>query len=355
MRLQTTLIPDQASPRLQLAAGIALSLAAALVAMAVGREPWMREHGIGVLTLAIVAGIAFGNTGYARVASAAEPGVQFARQTLLRVGIVLYGFRVSLADLAQVGAGGAIVDALVLASTFGLAAWFGVRILKLDRETALLVGAGNAICGAAAVMATGPVLRARSEQAAVAVATVVVFGTLAMFAYPALYGFLQAWHPDAVSSHAFGIYTGSTIHEVAQVVAAGRSLGEDGAHAAVVAKMIRVMMLAPFLLILSAVLARRPRGMPSSSDVAPRVVVPWFAFIFIAVIVLHSVAPVGEETLRRIATLDDLLLATAMAALGFTTRFAAIRRAGGRCLALAAVLFAWLTLGGAAINWLVLR
>jgi uncharacterized integral membrane protein (TIGR00698 family) len=245
----------------------------------------------------------------------------------------------------------------VLVSTFGRAAWIGVRVLKLERDTALLIGAGNAICGAAAIMATEPVLRARSEQAAVAVATVVLFGSLAMFSYPVLYRMLQAHWPEAVSAHAFGIYAGSTIHEVAQVMVAGRALGEDAAHAAVVAKMMRVMMLAPFLLLLSALVARTEN---SNADTnadhgASRIVIPWFAFLFIAVIVLHSFLHLPASFMRGISGLDDILLAMAMAALGFMTRIAAMRRAGPRCLALAALLFTWLTVGGAAINCLVLR
>lgn len=338
----------------RLAAGVALSLAVALLAITIGQAGWFRNHGIGVLTLAIIIGIVVGNTIYGRLAPAADAGVQFARQILLRTGIVLYGFRVSTTDLMQVGMGGALVDMLVLSSTFGLAAWVGVRVLKLERDTAMLIGAGSAICGAAAVMATEPVLRARSEQAAIAVATVVLFGTLAMFCYPALYHLVLDWQSTAVSAHAFGIYTGSTIHEVAQVMVAGKALGEDAAHAAVVTKMMRVMMLAPFLLLLSALVVRR-QPQSTLTPGAQRIVIPWFAFFFIIVIVLHSMLPISDMLLQTVTYIDDIFLATAMAALGFTTRVAAMRRAGGKCLVLAAVLFAWLIFGGAAINWIVLR
>jgi len=355
MRAPTLTIRALGNRHCQLAAGIVLSLAVAQAAAAMARFDWFRNHGISVLTLAIMLGIVIGNTVYAHVAPAAADGVQFARQTLLRIGIVLYGFRLSVADLAQVGIGGAVVDAMVLTSTFGLAAWIGVRFLKLERDTALLIGAGNAICGAAAVMATEPVLRARSEQATVAVATVVLFGSVAMFGYPVLYHVVQAWLPDAISAHAFGIYAGSTIHEVAQVVVAGRALGEDAAHAAVVTKMMRVMMLAPFLLSLSVFLVRRTGASIHPGASAQRIVVPWFAFLFIAVILLHSVVPLPSALSADISGIADLLLAMAMAALGFTTSMGAMRRAGGRCLALAAILFCWLTVGGAAINWLVWR
>ncbi|HYD82156.1 MAG TPA: YeiH family protein [Paucimonas sp.] len=342
---------------LRLGAGLLLSAAVASAALGAAQLAWCREHGIGALTLAILFGIVVGNTVYPRLAPVAAPGIQFARQTLLRLGIVLYGFRLSFADLVQVGWAGMAVDVLVLASTFGLAAWVGIRVLKLEPETALLIGAGNAICGAAAIMATEPVVRARSEQAALAVAMVVVFGTLAMISYPALYHVLQACLPGAVTPQAFGIYAGSTVHEVAQVVAIGRTLGEEAAGAAIVAKMMRVMMLAPFLLVLAAYVARRDargRRDPEARR-ERRIAIPWFAFLFIAVIALHSAAPLAALPARTLVAIDDALLATAMAALGCMTQIAGMRRAGAKCLALAAILFAWLVAGGAALNWAVLR
>ena len=172
------------------------------------------------------------------------------------MGVVLYGLRLTLQDIGHVGLAGVAIDALVLSSTFTLAYVIGTRWLKLDRTTALLIGAGSSICGAAAVMATEPVLRARAEQVTVAVATVVVFGTLSIFLYPALYDLNQHWPVIAGGADGFGIYAGSTIHEVAQVVAAAHPIGTHAEDAAVITKMVRVMMLAPFLLLLSGWMAR---------------------------------------------------------------------------------------------------
>ena len=174
----------------------------------------------------------------------------------MQVVIVLYGLRLTTQDMGQMGWTGVVVDALVLCSTFGLACWIGMRWLGLERETAMLIGAGSSICGAAAVLATEPVVKARAEQVTVAVATVVVFRTLSNFLYPVLFQLNQAWGEIPGGAKGFGQYAGSTIHEVAQVVAAARSIGPEAADAAVIAKMVRVMMLAPFLLLLSAWMAR---------------------------------------------------------------------------------------------------
>lgn len=129
-----------------------------------------------------------------------------------------------------------------------LAVLLGRRWLRLDAQSAILIGAGSAICGAAAVLASAPVVRANPDKGAVAVATVVLFGALAMFGYPLLHTLLPGLTPNDA---AYGVYVGSTVHEVAQVVVAARSVSEAAAAQAVIAKMMRVMMLAPFLLVLS--------------------------------------------------------------------------------------------------------
>ena len=328
------------------------------LAMAVALLPWLKTHGLSALTVAIVLGMVIGNTVYPRVAGVAAPGVLFSKQVLLRAGIVLYGLRLTFQDIAHVGVAGVAIDALVLSSTFALSWWLGTRVFKLDRKTAMLIGAGSSICGAAAVMAAEPVIRGRAEQAAVAVATVVVFGTVAIFLYPTLYALGEHLPSRGLSSTAYGVYAGSTIHEVAQVVAAGRAVGESAANTAVITKMVRVMMLAPFLVGLSAYLSRNPeQGRQCGEEPATRghIVIPWFALGFVAVAGINSLTLLPKAVVGMALDVDTMLLAMAMAALGLTTHVSAIRAAGIKPLALAAVLFAWLIGGGFAINVLVAR
>ena len=334
--------------------GLGLSVALAVLAMGVAQADWFAAHGLSALTLAIAMGMIAGNTFYSRLEGASAHGVQFARGQLLRLGIVLYGLRLTVQDIGHVGIAGVVIDALVVMSTFGLGSWLGTRWLGLNRNTAMLISAGSAICGAAAVLATAPILRGKAGQVSVAVATVVVFGTLAIFAYPALYALNQHWPVIPGGAHGFGIYTGSTIHEVAQVVAAARSIGPDAADAAVIAKMVRVMLLAPFLIGLSAWLARRGGDdLIEPGAARPKLAIPWFAFGFIAVVVFNSLHVLPTSVLNASNDLDTLLLAIAMAALGLGTRFSALRAAGIKPLVLAAVLFAWLVIGGGVINHVV--
>lgn len=334
--------------------GLLLSGAIAWGAIALGKLEWMQSHGMSALTLAIMLGIVLGNSVYIRLAAACGAGVAFSKQTFLRLGIILYGFRLTFQDIGQVGLAGIAIDALVLTSTFGLAMFLGTKVFKLERNCAILIGAGSSICGAAAVMATEPVVKGRSEDVTVAVSTVVVFGTIAIFLYPLLYQMNLGWQVLGATPTAFGVYIGSTVHEVAQVVAAGKSIGQEAANAAVIAKMVRVMMLAPFLVILSAVLARG-KAKVGSHDKATKLAIPWFAFIFIGVVAFNSLGLLPAGTVATITELDTVLLAMAMAALGLTTHMSAIRRAGIKPLLLAGLLFCWLIAGGAAINHVVAK
>jgi len=357
MNRAAVVLPNSAPAAHGVLPGLAVTGLCALIAWAAAQAPWLQQRGIGVLTVAIVFGMLAGNTLYPRIADRGGEGVDFAKARLLRLGIVLYGLRLTFQDIGDVGWPVVAIDAAVLCSTFALACVLGTRLFGLDRRTAMLIGAGSSICGAAAVMATGPVVKGRADQIAVAVATVVVFGTLSMFLYPAVYALAAQHVGSGMSETAYGVFTGSTVHEVAQVLAAGRAVGEHAADTALIAKMVRVMMLAPFLLLLSAVLSRMPDRQDAGAETPVRgsVAVPWFALGFIVLAGVNSLGILPPALVAAALDLDTALLAMAMAALGLSTRFSSLREAGLRPLGLAAVLFVWLLAGGAGINLLLNR
>jgi len=343
--------------------GILLTGAIAIFASELARGAWLQANGMSALTLAIVGGMIAGNTVYPRISAYSARGVAFSKQILLRLGIILYGLRLTFQDIGQVGVVGVMIDAIVLSSTFALSCWAGTRLFGLNRRTAMLIGAGSSICGAAAVMATEPVVRGRAVEVSVAVSTVVAFGTLAIFIYPALYHLNERMHWLSITPFAYGIFTGSTVHEVAQVVAAGKAVADTAANTAVITKLVRVMMLAPFLVLLSAYLARNSAdgaeaeveaALEAAAPPAPsqswRGVIPWFALGFIAVAGINSLAALPHSFVSAATDVDTLILATAMAALGVSTQVSAIRAAGIKPLGLAALLFGWLIFGGFAIN-----
>ncbi|PWC10357.1 YeiH family putative sulfate export transporter [Brenneria roseae subsp. americana] len=310
--------------------------------------PQVSQWGPGSLTLAIVAGILLGNTLYPRLHTYCDLGVQWAKQHLLRWGIMLYGFRISFQQITTVGTAGIIIDLAIVASTFLLACWLGRRLFKLDSETTILIGAGSSICGAAAILATAPVVNASGDKIAVAVSTVVIFGTAAIFLYPWLYQLNLYYHWITLTPQTFGMYLGSTIHEVAQVVAAGHAINAETENIAVIGKMLRVMLLAPFLLALGLVLKNRQQTRSSAAPVS--LMFPWFALWFVAIAAFNSCQLLSTDVVNELIKLDNILLMMAMIALGLTTRLSAIRQAGVKPLLLALILFLWLLAGGAGIN-----
>lgn len=316
--------------------------------------PAFAHSGPGVLTLAIVGGIVAGNLLPQSLRRYCQSGINLSKHSLLRLGIILYGFNLTFQQIADIGLTGIASDLIMLISTFLLTCFVGLRVMKADRQTVWLIGAGSSICGAAAILATAPVVKADAGKVAVAVATVVFFGTAAIFIYPLLWEMVSHVDPQ-ISPQQFGLYTGSTIHEVAQVVAAGHAISPQAENSAVIAKMLRVIMLAPFLLVLGQWLRLRTTANENSGE---KITFPWFAVGFIAVAGVNSlgILPAALPTMMR--QCDSLLLAMAMAALGLGTCIKQLLRAGKKPLLLGLVVFIWLMVGGAIVNlglWHVLR
>ncbi|NDI85980.1 YeiH family protein [Undibacterium crateris] len=341
------------------ASGLLLSVLMAGLSLTLAQNALLQSWGLGSLTLAILLGLILGNLPLA--ASRApywDTGLQFSKQQLLRAGIVLYGLRLSLRDISNVGIPGLLVDLVMLISTLWLAAFLGRRVFRLPRELTLLIGAGSAICGAAAVLAAAPVLRSKEEDTGIAISGVVFFGTCSMLLYPLFFQseLLLSW--SGLSPAGIGIYTGATLHEVAQVVVAGKAMTSQIADVAIVTKMMRVMLLAPVLCVLALLVS--PVRQAAAADNAnwrlrlANISIPWFAVLFVLVIVLQSLLSVPPAVRQLFAQLDQVLLSAAMFALGFSTRLASLRKAGWKPLLLAGSIWCWLMLGGLLISQLIL-
>lgn len=321
--------------------GLAFALLLGLAGLGLAAIPAFARLQLSALTLAIALGMLVGNLVGARLPERFAPGIAFSQRELLRAGIVLYGLRISFQQIAAVGPGALLLDVTIVVSTLALGLWIGRRWLGLDRDTALLTACGSAICGAAAVLATERLLKPEASKVAIAIAGVVLFGTLNIFLYPQLASWL------ALPAEDYGVYTGATVHEVAQVVAAGNAVSPAAADTAVIVKLTRVLLLVPFLFLLGGWQARSGAG-------GGRITVPWFALAFVGVCALNSVVDLPAALRAGLLGLDTLLLATAMAALGLETRFSHLRTLGPKPLLLAFVLFVWLTVGGYWLTrWLV--
>ncbi|WP_297484473.1 YeiH family protein [Sulfurimonas sp.] len=295
---------------------------------------------ISPLIIGIVLGIVYANTLRNKLPQEWVPGIIFSTKTLLRAGIILYGFRLTFQSIEAVGISGIFTSVTIVTLTFIIGYIVGTKFLKMDRDTTILVTAGSSICGAAAVLATEPVVKGEPYKTAIAVSTVIIFGTIAMFLYPFLYrmGYIP------LTPQEMGIYIGGTIHEVAHVVAAGNAVGAETAKTAVIVKMIRVMMIAPFLLVLGFWLAKTSKDVANKQKA--KIVIPWFAVFFMVVAGFNSLNLLPLHVVGSINSIDTFLLTMAMSALGMETSMDKFKKAGMKPIYLASILFLWLIFGG---------
>lgn len=272
------------------------------------------------MILAILAGIVFHNV--IGTPQRAKAGVAFSLRRILRFAIILLGLQLTVQEVIQVGATGIAVIALTLASTFLFTTWLG-RLLGVDRKLTELIATGTSICGASAVIATNTVTQAHDEDVAYAVACVTVFGSIAMFVYPLLPGVLH------LDPHAFGLWSGASIHEIAQVVAAAFQDGKQAGEFGTIAKLSRVMMLAPTVIVLGILAARRAaRHGHAQSQARPPL--PWFVLGFIALAIVNSFVIIPAEARSVIVPATTFLLSMALAAMGLETDVAKLRAKGIR-------------------------
>jgi len=334
---------------------VAIFAAAATYIAALGP---VHALGLSPLVIGIVMGIFYANTLHNKLPSAWETGITFSGKKILRFAIVVYGFRITFQQIMDVGMEGFLVSLIMLSTTFVLGTWLGSKVFGMEKDTSMLTASGASVCGAAAVLATEPVLKAEGHKTAIAVSMVVLFGTISMFLYPVLYtaiiepaqGFLH------MTPGQFGIYVGGTIHEVAQVVAVPFSIPNaplDMANNAVIVKMTRVIMIAPMLIVLGLYLSYTAKKEGGDAS-AVKLVIPWFAVYFIFVAAFNSLPFMQttevKEIVTHINTIDTFLLTMAMTALGMGTRFAKFKGLGLAPVYTALGMFAWLVMGGFVIT-----
>ena len=323
----------------------------------------VKALGLSPLVIGIVMGIFYANTLHNQTPQAWQSGITFSGKKILRFAIVFYGFRITFQQIAEVGMDGFLVSLIMLTSTLILGSWAGTKLFGMEKDTSILTASGAAVCGAAAVLATEPVLKSEEYKTAIAVSMVVLFGTISMFLYPVLYttifenasGFLH------MSAREFGIYVGGTIHEVAQVVAVPASIPgspKEMADAAVIVKMTRVIMIAPMLIVLGFYLAYVAKKEGGESSGKTKLVIPWFAVYFVVVAGINSLIQIYTSTaaestatfihtiIDKVNEIDTFLLTMAMTALGMGTIFAKFKGLGLAPIYTATTMFAWLVVGG---------
>ena len=323
--------------------GVLLIALFSCAAFYIGGMEFVKKLSFSPMIVGIILGMLYANSLRNNLPETWVPGIQFCSKRILRIGIILYGFRLTFQNVVEVGIPAICIDAVIVTVTVCGGVLIG-RLMKMDRGIALLTSVGSGICGAAAILGTESAIKVKPYKTAVAVSTVVIFGTIAMFLYPILYrnGIVD------LTPQEMGIYTGSTVHEVAHVVGAGNAMGKEVSDPAIIVKMIRVMMLVPVLLIISYSVMR---AAVKSGDTGGRakISLPWFAILFLVVIGFNSLDILPAGMVDFINTFDTFLLTMAMTALGAETSIDKFRKAGVKPFVLALILFAWLLGGGYAL------
>lgn len=318
----------------QILPGLLLALAVTGIAQAIASWPALNAIvPLSALTVGIILGIVMRLC--LPLPAWLDPGIGWTLFWLLRAGIVLLGFQVGLQNLASVGLAGLLLVIIGVVSTLFLAVALG-RWLGLPDSLSALMGCGTGICGASAIVAANGVIRGREQDVACSVATITVLGTIAIFAYPALA------HVMGLSNAVYGAWAGTSVHEVAQAVAAGFAYNQDAGVQTSLYKLARVAMLAPVCAGLAFWWQRRRSS--QAGEVHGKAVFPKFVLLFVLVVLFNSAVELSDHIHNILVSLDTALLATAMSALGLKTRLSSILHLGWRPVLLGIVLTLWLAI-----------
>lgn len=324
--------PGLAARWASLAPGSAL---AALIAMAATFVSTL--HGGPQFLYALFFGIAFH---YLALEPKTRPGIEFCARGLLRLGVGLLGARITAEQIAGLGwaTAGVVVTGVVSTIVLGLALG---RRLGLSRAQGVLSGGSVAICGASAALAISAVLPRQRDSdrfTLMVVVSVTVLSTIAMVVYPLI---ARALHmPPELA----GLFIGGTIHDVAQVVGAGYTLGRETGDVATVVKLFRVAMLAVVVVVVSAAFkaSREAAQVASGSTGARQPLVPWFLWLFVAMVALNSAGFMPTAAQHLLGDASRAALVVAIAALGVKTSFRQLAETGWRPMALIVIETLWL-------------
>jgi len=301
---------------------LGLLLTAAMAAMAFAPRALLDAPMLNPLVLAILFGITL--RALIGLPARAASGLALSQKCVLRIAIALLGLQITVGQIAEVGVVGIAITLICLAASFLFTVALG-RILGVERELSTLIAAGTSICGASAIAAVNTAMRAPEEEAAYAIACITLFGTVGMLLYPLLATLLP------LDERAYGLWSGVSLHEMGQAVAAAFQGGDVAGQIGTVAKLTRVGMLPVLLLLLAWSIARRAK---QAEDMA-RGAMPWFVFGFVALMILGNVLPIYPALKAQANNLTIFLLCMGLAAMGMATDLSNIRAKGLRPLLLA--------------------
>jgi uncharacterized integral membrane protein (TIGR00698 family) len=278
------------------------------------------------VTVAILLGLVVATVAGPRLAPLG-PGLAFTSQRVLRAGIVLLGARLSLGEIARIGLPATLV--IVATMTISFAIVLGLsRLLGVENRLGILIAVGSAVCGNTAIVATAPVIGARARDVAYAVATITLFGTLAVFLYPAIGRAL------AIPQTSFGLWSGVAVHDTSQVIATSAAYGSQALDVATVVKLIRNALMAPLLFLIATAWAARSDDAVQSARRGIRRAVPLFVLGFLALAALRTAGAISADQATTLDVIARDLILVALAAVGLSIRLGELRETSWRPFAI---------------------
>lgn len=271
----------------------------------------------GVL-LAILAGVVIRNT--CKIPKAMEPGIRFTIKMLLKVAIVLMGASLNFATILSIGGQSLALIAILVSVSIPLTLYLG-KMFNSNEKLSILIGVGTAICGASAIIATGPAIEAEEEDISLAIATIFIFNAAALVIYPFL-GTLFA-----MSDPVFGTWVGSAVHDTTSVIATGMSFSNKAGEIAVIVKLTRTLFLIPVLITMGLYASRRSED-KKSKTLGLQKAFPWFIVLFLVMAVLNTASLFPPEMLEKLGILVKFLILWVMVAVGMGVDIRRIRSVG---------------------------
>ncbi|MDQ1003405.1 putative integral membrane protein (TIGR00698 family) [Neobacillus niacini] len=296
--------------------GILLTFSLAILAGLIAKLPLFSI--MGIMIISILLGALWNNTLPLPTSINVSLGIQFSSKKLLRAGIILLGFRLNLFQIVDSGVSVILIDILVIAFTIMFILTLG-RIFKTNKELTILVAAGTAICGAAAIVAVAPLIKSKQEQTAVAVSCIAVLGTIGALLFIFLYPYLPLTNTE------YGLLVGATLHELAHVVAASVPGGELGSETAILVKLGRVLLLIPVALLISFFINRKNEKHERNLKKLP---IPWFIFGFLLMSFINTLQLIPDHIINILLLLSIYFLAMGMAGLGLSIKWSDFRKVG---------------------------
>lgn len=312
--------------------GVILTLILALLAGSIARLPFFSI--MGIMIISIILGMSW--KALMNVPADSNTGITFSSKILLRAGIILMGLRLNFSQIVEAGFSIVFIDVIVIAFTLTFMIYLG-KLFSIDKYLSALIAVGTAVCGAAAIVAVAPLIKAKQEFTAVSVACIAILGTIGTIIYTLLYPVL------GLDSYQYGVLVGATLHELAHVIAAAVPGGDTSGEVAILVKLGRVALLIPVAMILGFIYTSKDRTADGKKKGIKDLPIPWFIFGFLIMCLVNTMGLLSDTVTQMFIALSVFLLSMAMAGLGLSINFGDFKKVGYKAVVVGIIGFIALT------------